>query len=113
MNTKASYDWLRSAGKNIVAFSDGNSALWGREFYGIACIPPDTLPVENALVVVVVLGRSAPAVSQYLSKQSFDFEYIAVPIYESNRSKLERFRNYLSDANRLKFLIYSLGRKQR
>jgi FkbM family methyltransferase len=100
INTKKSYEYLKRLGKNIIAFSDGDDMLWKKEVYGVACIAPDALPIENA-IVVVASGVSAPDISHFLSERNVEFVYIGEELYRNETDKLRLFKSYLSDEESL------------
>lgn len=103
MNGSFAYSKLKDK-FNIVAFSDNNTSLWGKEHEGIPVIEPGKISeIENVFVFVTVTGQHYVSIKkqleelelpfmiymEYVLAQHFkDFEHVYLSLLEDEESKI-------------------------
>jgi FkbM family methyltransferase len=97
LKAEKTVDWLREQGKTVVAFCDGDSTLWGKEFYGVMCCSPKELPIQNADIVIAAYGKYTPQIVKMLNERGINWFTIGQLVLSKEESKFREVFATLSD----------------
>ncbi|MDR1592216.1 MAG: FkbM family methyltransferase [Prevotellaceae bacterium] len=90
LQAKRTAEWLKSIGKTIVAFCDGNSDLWGKSVFDVPITSPNELPIADTVVVIAAYGQRTTEIIHLLNERNIDWLSIGHLVLNH---EVDNFRN--------------------
>jgi FkbM family methyltransferase len=92
------YNMVKSIGGDVIGFTDGNEALYGKEFYNVKCKPIDEyIPFKDDITVIVATLSGHKEIFARISACGLSYLTINQLAIESNGDKISKARGLFED----------------